>query len=76
MLSSSDLKDLLMLRAVSKNGEDLVQSFLITNRRLDLTSSIYSRFSERAYQVRVIDDFTPKSLFERRGVKPPLAGWI
>jgi len=44
-------KDLLMLRAVSKNGEDLVQSFLITNRRLDLTSSIYSRFSERAYQI-------------------------
>jgi len=43
-------KDLLILRATCTEGRDLVQIFLGNLRTLDLSSSIYSRFTVEAFQ--------------------------
>ena len=45
------LKDLLLLRATSTEGRDVVRLFLEILRRLDLSSSAYSKFTVEAFQV-------------------------
>lgn len=51
MLPFLGVKDLLMLRGVCQDGHDLVHSYLISNRRLDLSSTIYSKFTASAFQI-------------------------
>jgi len=48
------VKDLLVLRATCADGRDLVHSYLENLRRLDLSSSIYSKFTVDAFQIVTI----------------------
>lgn len=48
------VKDLLLLRATSTEGRDVVRLFLENIRRLDLSSSAYSKFTVEAFQVVTI----------------------
>jgi len=50
------VKDLFILRATCTEGRDLVHAFLQNLRRLDLSSSIYSRFTVQAFQTVTVSE--------------------